>query len=500
MSLKFASIGLYRNVFNSIEEHSVYKSFPMETLNDDDDPVITVLLHVMQPTSSLGNWHFYSLSKGWNPAVWGMGSLSPGMHRSQLSAKVIKGSDPKGEVAENSHWYFLVSLGFECLNLDCFSPVSSKAECWGCFLLFYWWFGIFFPQGSHSGNVEYCWDGEGRRREGSAADFWTNTALFLPWFLQWQSHHSLKSPLSNWFLWPECTELPVQMPRQSRELEGVLVLFFWWPVPAMLLLFSCWSPADRSGSIWGEGSESNGLMVLLLTWWCLMCCRYARVVVPVSLSSLCSCADSFPSLLLSWLCSTRSFSGEIFAFASWILSVIHTLCKEGAYEYSNPLKKGRGSLALKEEKDPYKKSWSQSFRNAKNLNCCSEKSEFTLTADAKDVSPVCISGVMEHWCVTSVEMVSYKPFFSHGGEILTPSCQAEPMLSTKASFHVWPRWNAWSRIQHSSGLSSQAYECERCWRCEEGSMWVLAHQLRTTDDLLKRLKCRKMKRKRRIWL
>lgn len=69
MSLKFASIGLYRNVFNSIEEHSVYKSFPMEALNDDDDPVITVLLHVMQPTFSLGNWHFYSLSKGWNPAV-----------------------------------------------------------------------------------------------------------------------------------------------------------------------------------------------------------------------------------------------------------------------------------------------------------------------------------------------------------------------------------------------------------------------------------------------
>lgn len=213
-----------------------------------------------------------------------------------------------------------------------------------------WWF--FSPEITFL-TVEHCWDGESRRREGSAAAFCTNTAHFVPWFLQWQSHHSLKSHLSQAFGWPACTELPVQTPRQSRELEGVLVLCSWWPGPAMLLLFSLWSPADGSGSIREEGSESNGLMVLWLTWWCLMCCRYAQAVVPVSLSSLCSCADSFPSPLLSWLCSTRSFSGEIFAFASCFLCVMHTPCKKRAQECSNPLKKRRGSLALKEEKDPY---------------------------------------------------------------------------------------------------------------------------------------------------
>lgn len=97
-------------------------------------------------------------------------------------------------------------------------------------------------------------------------------------------------------------------------------------------------------------------------------------------------------------------------------SLSHTLCvKEGAHECSDPLKKGRGSVALKEEKDPYKKPWWQSFRNAEKLNCCSEKSQFTLSADARDVSPGCISGVMEHWRVTSVEMVSCSPSFHTRG-------------------------------------------------------------------------------------
>lgn len=91
------------------------------------------------------------------------------------------------------------------------------------------------------------------------------------------------------------------------------------------------------------------------------------------------------------------------------------------------------------------------------------------------------------------------PLFTHGGEILTPSCQAEPVLCTKASFHAWPCWNAWSRTQHSPGLSSQACERERCWRCEKGSMWALAYLLKTTNDLLERLKGKKMKRKK-IWL
>lgn len=134
---------------------------------------------------------------------------------------------------------------------------------------------------------------------------------------------SLKSCLSNSFWWPGCTELPAHIPRKGRELEGALVLFSWWPAPAMLLLFSHWSQTDGSGSIREEGSESNGLMVLWLTWWCLMGCRYAQAVASVSLSSLSSCADSFPHPLLSCLCSTRCFSGEIFAFASWILCHPH---------------------------------------------------------------------------------------------------------------------------------------------------------------------------------
>jgi len=48
--------------------------------------------------------------------------------------------------------------------------------------------------------------------------------LFVAWFIQWQSHHSLKSPLSNSLLWPESTELSVQILRQSGKLEGFLVL------------------------------------------------------------------------------------------------------------------------------------------------------------------------------------------------------------------------------------------------------------------------------------
>lgn len=123
-----------------------------------------------------------------------------------------------------------------------------------------------------------------------------------------------------WVHWAACPE-----PQAEQGLQGTLVLCCWWPVPALLLLFCCWSPADGSGSIPEEGSESNGLMVLWLTCWCLMCCRYARAVLPVSLSSTCSCADSFP--VPSWAgLAAPGVSQEKYLPLLPGSSLSHTLC------------------------------------------------------------------------------------------------------------------------------------------------------------------------------
>lgn len=114
-----------------------------------------------------------------------------------------------------------------------------------------------------------------------------------------------------------------RFPGRAESLTGFLFCCPWWPVPAVLPFYR-WPSADGSGSIRGEGSKSDGLMTLWLTWCCLMCCRYALSVSPVSLSSLCSYVDSFSTSLLSQLYSTRSFSVRIFAFVSWILFAICT--------------------------------------------------------------------------------------------------------------------------------------------------------------------------------
>lgn len=90
-------------------------------------------VHVMQPTSSVGNRHSSPSGREENAAVseaWA--AFLSTCTRPQFSSIVAKGSDLEGDFAEENHWYLIISLGLECLILDCFPPVLSKSECWGC--------------------------------------------------------------------------------------------------------------------------------------------------------------------------------------------------------------------------------------------------------------------------------------------------------------------------------------------------------------------------------
>lgn len=179
-SLKFASTGLCWNVFTSIEEHFVYKSLSR----------VSWRMMMMQSSLLWCVWHKQPLllqtgtftpQQGLEPSCLRQGQPFSCVHWSQLSAEVIKESVPKGEAAEKTHRYFLVSLGLACLSADCFSLISTKAECWVSFvLLVVWW--VFLPTGDIPNHETLL--GWRRQEKGrQCCRFGTDTELFVSRFL-----------------------------------------------------------------------------------------------------------------------------------------------------------------------------------------------------------------------------------------------------------------------------------------------------------------------------
>lgn len=223
-----------------------------------------------------------------------------------------------------------------------------------------------------------------------------------------------------------------------------------------------------------------------------MCCRYAQSVSPVSLSSLCSYVDSFTTSLLSQLYSTRSFSAGIFAFVSWILSAIHTAIhplyvRKGFMNAVTPLQRKVVNLLFKKRKIQIKnpgpkalgvqktklllwKIWihpdcccQRHLSHAHCLVClktdmCHKSGNGFLPPESHTVEKFSLKAASQRLCFPPIFHIMCGPIKMHSPSYSTVLGSLPKLMNVRDAGGVKREVGAWG-------------------------MWVLAHLMRTTDDL-----------------